>query len=305
MPQKPKAHVAFDLDNTLGFFEVTNPLAWLWSPDTLENPVMAHANASLRLSPQLQRLLKKTRTTFANLLLKRPDLLWFVLRPNLRAMFEPLLSAYKKGNVAAVIIYSNTGNAYSVELGKYLIEKLFKSPHLFSLTADAFHPLRTADRPHAHPPHVYVEPNKTYNGLEDLLQAATGKSTPIHPDHVAFVDDRTVPHKLLADVPRGLTYIRPTPYFPRATQRVKQELFNLAMEAIDATGLLANEEYAKSGFCHRSVPFSFVHKKTLRGFPDLVVNVWKEMERVHGARAPWQNDAMSLESEMTGFLEKF
>lgn len=305
MPAKPKAYVAFDLDNTLGFFEVTNPLAWLWSPETLENPVMANKNEALRLSPQLQRLLKKTRQTFANSLLARPDLLWFVLRPNLRVMFEPILAAKKRGALATVIIYSNTGNAYSVELGKYLIEKVMKAPGLFELTADAFHPLRTADRPREHPPHVYVEPNKTFAALEDLLQEATSKKAPIHPEHVAFIDDRTVLHKLADDVPRGLTYIRPTPYFPRATRRVKQEIFNLAMEAIDSTGLLANEEYHRSGFCHRTVPFSFVYKRALRGFPDVVVNVWKEMERVHGDRNPWQNDAMTLGAAVTAFFDRF
>jgi len=96
------AYVAFDLDNTLGFFELTNPLAFLWSPDFLENPEQSAINHRLEISTSLNNKLKKARTTFANSLLEDSSILSIIIRPNIDAIITPLL---KKNNLKTMIIY--------------------------------------------------------------------------------------------------------------------------------------------------------------------------------------------------------
>jgi len=152
------AYVAFDLDNTLGFFELTNPLAFLWSPDFLENPEQSAVNQRLEISSKLNTKLKRARATFADSLLNDSDLLSLVIRPNIDAILVPLLKNKKK--LKAVIIYSNTGVTYSMELAKYLIEKKFRAPGLISLMADHWHPLRVADRPRYVPEADMSSPRK-------------------------------------------------------------------------------------------------------------------------------------------------
>ena len=88
------AYVAFDLDATLGFFELTNPFAHFWSPNYLENPEQSAVNKRLDISPRLKAKLARVRTTFANSLLRNPHLLDIVLRPNLDAILTQLLAAH-------------------------------------------------------------------------------------------------------------------------------------------------------------------------------------------------------------------
>jgi hypothetical protein len=149
------AYVAFDLDATLGFFEITNPLAFLWSPDWLENPEQSALNGRLTLSHGLRVKLSRARIAFANALFANKELLNIVLRPNLDAFFPHLIQAKKAKKVKSIIIYSNTSVTYSMELAKALIEKKFRAPRLFSLMADHWNPLRSADRPTFIPKNTY------------------------------------------------------------------------------------------------------------------------------------------------------
>ena len=295
------AYVAFDLDNTLGFFELTNPLAFLWSPDFLENPEQSAPNGRLDLTAKLHVKLKKARNNFANNLLADPALLSLVLRPNLDVIFPPLIQAKKAGKLKAIIIYSNTGVTYSMELAKYLIEKKYKMPGLISLMADHWHPLRVADRPRYVPEGRYVQPEKTIKTLHHLFKAATGQKGPIAVNKIMFMDDRNPKHKLQEQEAEGLTYIVPTAFHPYITDYQKRAILFLALESMDKCGLLGDADYLSSGFCNRKIPYDHVKIHAIHGFPALFSYVWEKIEGVESGR--WTPDTLALESQIFKYLD--
>ena len=296
------AYVAFDLDNTLGFFELTNPMAFLWSPDFLENPEQSAPNGRLELSAAIHNKLKRARQHFANSLLKDPELLALVLRPNLDVVIPQLIHAKKAKKLKATIIYSNTGVTYSMELAKYLIEKKYKTPNFISLMADNWHPLRVADRPRYVPEGRYVQPEKTIKTLQILFKAATGETSIAPPNKIMFVDDRHPKHKLQYQESEGLTYVVPTGFFPRVTEYHKRSLLFLALDALHSADLLSDDAYLTSGFCHRKIVLSPVNHKQVNGFPDLFAHVWSAIRRVESNR--WEPDTIRLEQAVHRFLKE-
>lgn len=302
--------IAFDLDNTLGFFELTNPLAYLWSPEFLSNPEQSAPNQPLQLSKRLRVKLQKARTTFVKLLSQKGELLWTVLRPNLPALMEPLVAAWREGRVRAVVIYSNTSVSYSVELGVGLIEEAFKARGLFRLAADHWSPLRAADRlaPPAADPNAYVEPLKTAETLKILFRKSIpgGNShRPIPLKKVMFVDDRRPKHALAAQEGEGLHYLVPTHYRPAGAAVplvVRQQIFALAIEAMDRAGLLHDKEYLDSGFCHRDIPHSWTKIEPVRGLHDLLGWVWQEITGVRLGREGWRDDSAALAEAARDFF---
>jgi hypothetical protein len=306
-------YVAFDLDNTLGFFELTNPLAYLWSPEFLRNPEQSAPNSPLQVSKKLRIKLQKARKTFVELLAKKEELLWLILRPNLPALMDHLVAAWRAGRVRAVVIYSNTSVSYSMELGAALIEKAFGAPGLFRLAADHWSPLRAADRtaPPAADPNAYVEPLKTVETLRVLLRkavagasgsaasaaASRSSSKPIPLKKVMFVDDRRPKHALAAQEEEGLTYLVPSHYRPSAASVPlirRQQIFALAIEAMNLAGLLYDKEYLESGFCHRDIPYNWTKIHHVRGVNDLLHWVWSEIVGVRLPREGWREDTAEL-----------
>lgn len=299
------AYIAFDLDNTLGFFELTNPLAFLWSPDFLENPEQSAHNVSLEINAKLKLKLKNARSIFAKYLLNDPEFLDIILRPNLDVVFSQIINAKDAGRVKAIIIYSNTGVTYSMELAKELIEQKYNSPDLINLMADHWHPLRVADRPRYIPEGRYVQPEKTIKTLKLLFNKATGRRGVPPTNKIMFMDDRTPKHKLQEQEADGLTYIVPKAFFPEVRIYHKKALLFLALESMQRAGLLSDASYLSSGFCHRQIR-SHGNKQVyfLDGFPSLYKYVWNEMYRVEGVNTPWIPDTISLNAELARFLEK-
>jgi hypothetical protein len=301
------AHVAFDLDNTLGFFEFTNPLAYFWSQEFLENPEQSRPNAELTISKALKAKLKRAQSNFVTLFLQNPHLHHLVLRPNLHAMILPLLKAKRNRKLKTVILYSNTSVTNSLELAKEIIERMYNAPGLFALSADHWHPLRTADHPKGGiQPYKYVEPKKTITTLQRLFRVAAKhpKNKVIPLKHIAFVDDRNPKHELQEQEAGGLTYIVPTSYYPHANKQEKKELLLLAAAAMDQVGLLKDPEYLNSGFCHRKIPYHFTKLHEIHGFPDLFHYVWGQIQQVRVPKEPWYPDTMTIQGTMTEFLKQ-
>ena len=295
------AYVAFDLDATLGFFEITNPLSYLWSPDWLNNPEQSAANQRLLLSPKLKVRLARARTIFANSLLTNEDILNVVLRPDLDVVINPLVEAKRAKKLKSVIIYSNTSATYSMELAKHLIEKRYRAPHLFSLMADHWHPLRTADR-HPSPDGKYIQPEKTLKTLQLLFRTATKSSVTPATDKIMFMDDRIPKHKLEAQEADGLTYIVPSAFYPRVSDLQRKRILFLAFEALSRAGLLYDDEYLKSGFCHRVIPYNYTERETVKGFAELLSYVWARMQAVE-ANTDWKSDTASLKAKVKKYLD--
>ena len=302
------AHIAFDLDNTLGFFELTNPLAQFWSPEFIANPEQGQHNSPLRLSPTLQRKLARARATFAKFVAADANLYRLVIRANIDAMMGPILTARRRHKLRAVIIYSNTSVTYSMELAKAVIERKFRAHDLFRLMADHWHPARTADGSAAHSigrPAKYVEPLKTIETLQKLFRYATHSRRHIPIETMAFVDDRQPKHELAAQEPAGLTYIVPTRYYPSpVTAQDRRDVLDAAIEALDVAGLLDDEEYLHSAICYREIPYDWNKRLSVRGFPDLYAFVKQSIDAVQVPRAAWQDDSWQLSSAMERFLER-
>ena len=296
------AYVAFDLDATLGFFEVTNPLAYFWSPGWLNNPEQSAVNRHLEISSKLRVKLAKARANFANSLLTHPDILSLILRPNLDVVFEPLLAAKRNRKLKSVIIYSNTSVMYSIELAKYLIEKRFNAPALISLMVDHWHPLRSSDR-HPSPDGTYVEPDKTLKTLQVLFRTATKSNITPPTDKIMFIDDRSPKHKLKEQEAEGLTYIVPSAFYPKVTELDKKMILFLAIHALQRAGLFSDDEYLKSGFCHRIIPYDYTKRHRVHGFISLCDYVWKQMQNVK-SDTNWKSDTDTLRSKVQAYLEK-
>lgn len=310
------AYVAFDLDNTLGFFELTNPLAYLWSPEYLSNPEQSAPNSPLEISARLRTKLRRAREYFASAVATKEELLWLILRPNLNAILDPLVSAWRAGHVKAVVIYSNTSVTYSMELAKALIEHAWRAPGLFRVAADHWSPLRKADRRNRseHAPTEYEEPLKTVQTLRTLFRKATvptrsnARPAPLIPlKRILFVDDRNPKHALAAQEEGGLTYLVPTCYVPPAEAApiaTRQLLFALAIEAMNRAGLLRDREYLHSGFCHRQIPYDWTKLHPIRNCLDLLQWVWGEIEGVKLPREAWREDTAHLAEVTERFLQR-
>jgi hypothetical protein len=274
------AYIAFDLDNTLGYFEHVGALANLWSLDMITNPEQSAKNRTPIISESLKKKLDRVHDTFAALLLNDSHLLHTVLRENLDDMFDPIMDAMDDGAVESVIIYSNSGNYYTLDLAKTLIEGKYETPGLFSLLVDHWNHLRTADRV-KNSGGKYVEPLKTMTTLQRLFKVATNDGSPrtIPYTSIMFVDDRDPRHALYEQVPEGLTYIAPTHFVPKITKKLIDHLLLLAIYSMEINNITDNKEYLDSVFCHRRIPVGHGEYVTISGFTDLVDYVWSRLEK--------------------------
>ena len=289
------AYVAFDLDRTLGFFEIVGPLAFLWSKEFLSNPEQSANNSSIRMSRKLEIQLARARETFARSLLGEPKLLFTVLRPDLAELIQPLLKSPK---FKSAIIYSNTGVSYSVELGKFLIEKYYKAPNFFSLTADHWHPLRDEDLTGK-----FEEPKKTIGTLQKLFRRAAHRRNDVPIKNILFVDDRVPKHELAYQEKEGLTYLNIHPFVPSIKDKQRDHILFLAVSALDKHGLLKSTEYLESGFCHRDIPYDYTKHHPIRGFRELLSFVKTAMFEVEVGPTRWREEVTYIRKTMKEYLE--
>jgi hypothetical protein len=295
------AYVAFDLDNTLGYFDILAPVAHFWSPEVRRSPPIAAHNPPLKISVTLEKKLRRARSRFASSLLRYPELLKKILRPNLSDFIEPLLEAKAARKLKAVIIYSNTLNYYTMELAKTLIERLYKCPGLFKLIADAYHPLRKADY---YDPYTN-EPLKTFDSVERLFQEATSSRRLLHPSEIAFVDDRDPVHDLMSSTPQGLVYIQPTHFVASYTIADRKTIFRLAIEALRYVRLTSDIEYHMSGFCNLYIPTGIGSLREIIGPSELLDYVWMQVSTMPNPSHVWRRDAGDGQKLLSLFMRRF
>lgn len=289
------AHVAFDLDRTLGFFECVSPLAFLWSKDFLRNPEQKRLNIPLKISRKLEVGLSRAKDTFAKWLLAEPSLLKTVLRPDLDELIKPLLKSKK---FVTAIIYSNTGISYSVELAKNLIETQYKARGFFSLTADHWHPLRSEDHEKK-----FEEPKKKMITLQKLFSRTTYSQRDVPYKNILFVDDRVPKHDLQSCEPKGLVYMNLMPYVPTISDKQKDNLLFLAVAALDKHGLLRSQEYLESPFCNRLIPYDNTKSFPINGFQELLAFVKATMNRINDPPTRWRLGTPYIKKTMADYLE--
>ena len=296
--------MAFDLDKTLGFFEVVNTLAPLWSVEFISNSEQVRGNTPIKISYPLQHMLERAQQEFADYLLEDPATLSTVLRSDLDAMILPLIEAKRARKLKTVIIYSNTGVTYSTHLAKYLIEKKYGAPGLFSLLADHWHPLRKHDMVDQRDRGPYVEPYKTMETLQRLFKKATHtkKATPFR--NILFVDDRLPKHRLEEAEPEGLTYLVPKRYEPKVTLQDKQYIRFLAFKAMSESGLLGHHAYLSSPFCNRDIVYDYTKRHPIHSFQELISYVSANMADVQCSTTKWTPDTAPITSTIRTFLHQ-
>jgi hypothetical protein len=240
------ALVAFDLDNTLGFFEHIGPWAEFFSVDTLENQFNSDINPNFKLSENIRRRLRLAERRFVYKLLRNSQLLSTILRPNLDAMILPLIKGKYNGTVRAVCIYSNTWNTFSVHIAKQIIEIIYRAPGFFDAVVDASHPIREPDWQGR----KQGEQIKTFNVLKQIFRVMCGVRKAIEPSDILFIDDRRQKHIIQEDEKAGLTYFKPTEFFPRITDNIREQAFRVGVETLREEGLLESKEYLDSDVFH-------------------------------------------------------
>jgi len=293
--------VAFDLDNTLGFFDVVGPWGEFFSVDLLENSVNTLKNPGQIFSPTLKRRLRKVEAAVLKAIRGNPEILEMIIRPNLDALLLPIIQAKRKGKVTAVCIYSNTPNTYSMYLAKALIEDIYEYPGFFDCMVDATQELRADDWKRKEK--GSSEPLKTLSTLRCIFKDLCGIKGTIRPDQVLFVDERLKKHALEIEEARGLTYLKPTVYSPPVSKALKEKCFETILLAIDGTGLFEDKEYLESGILN-CVKYDLLSKSTVK-----IEDIFELLKYVEDmAEHPWvaptefKDDSKAIRQTVLKFL---
>jgi hypothetical protein len=170
---------------------------------------------------------------------------------------------------------------------------------LFSVKADWWHPLRTADK-------VVVQGHqvmhKRIETLQRLFQKGLKSKKNIPLRNILFIDDRTPRHTLIQQVPEGLTYLVPTAFQPSMTKLQKEYLLFMAFAALQEHGLFEDKEYLESRFCNRTLIFSYPEYKSIpvRSITELFAAVSSLIFATEGM--PWESDSAALRKGVREFL---
>lgn len=290
------ALVAFDLDNTLGFFYHIGIWSDFFSVDAIENPFNKRINPGLRLSTELKAKLRKAEALYIKKLLASPKILKTVLRPNLDELIKPLIK--HKARIQAVAIYSNTWNSFTPHIAKALIETIYKCPGLFTCLVDATHPIRREDWAELDD----GQPAKTFKTLKSIFTTLCKVKGPVEPSDILFVDDREPKHRLEKDEIRGLTYLKPTPFDPKLTIPEREEIFKMGLDVLDETGLLEDHEYLSSDIFNCKKLTSTKKPVKIRGVEHLFDLVGKKLLSEGHDSVKFKDDSGEIRECMREYL---
>jgi hypothetical protein len=186
-----------------------------------------------------------------------------------------------------------------VDLAEYLLEQMFATPKLFSVKADWWHPLRTADRVTIRGEHIM---HKRIETLQLLFQKGLKSKKKIPLGNILFVDDRVPRHTLIQQIPDGLTYLVPTPFQPTIPLKQKEYIVFMAFAAMQQHGLLENREYLDSRFCHRRINLTNTTGIHVDSLAELFGAVSGFILSVGGS--PWKSDSAQLRKGVRDFLQQ-
>lgn len=296
------ALVAFDLDNTLGFFFHVAPVGHLFSLDLLENSETRGLNPNFQIPQRVRAAMARAEERFVEKLLDRQHLLRIILRPNLDAMIRPVMNAKYLGRVRSVCIYSNAANSFSLTLAKKLIERTYRAPNLFCALVDATHRIRVNDLKTM----KHGEPIKTFSTLKAIFKRLCKYPLTIRPSNIVFIDERRPKHDLAALEPEGLTYIQPTEYMPVVPRGHKGEILKLALECMIQEGLMTDEEYLNSSVFH-CLKRKYINQRirAIGNFHDLLEFIGEEMAESDDVAKPFQNDTKALRQDLIRAIARF
>jgi hypothetical protein len=295
------ALIAFDLDNTLGYFSHVGVWADFFSVQTLENSLNRILNPNFKISDALRQTLVKAEKLYIDKILKSEEILKSVLRPNLDAMIKPLIKAKKEGKIRAICIYSNTWNTFSVHLGKVLIETIYDAPHFFDAVVDASHAIRKPDWG------LRIQGNqiKTFGVLKSIFKDLCNVKGEINPSDILFVDERPTKHVIQESEANGLVYLKPSVYLPNVPMHVLKEVFAIGMEVLNESGLSKNETYLDSDVFHCLKYGGWTETNTfipIKCIHDLVEMTESSLKGLENTGVPFINDTKRIKKVISAFL---
>jgi hypothetical protein len=294
------ALVAFDLDNTLGFFYHIGIWADFFSVETVENTFNRKINPRFSISDSVERSMRRAQKVFIEKLLKEPDLLNLILRPNLDAMILPLIKAKKQGIVRAICIYSNSWNPFVLHVAKELIETIYNCKGFFDSLVDASHPIRAYDWSLQ----AHGEPSKNLITLRKIFRNLCNVKGAIDPEDILFLDDREPKHDLAKLELEGLVYLKPTKFDPSLTNKERKKIFMLGLDVLDECDLLEDSEYLYSDVFHCKKYNTFTNLKKISNIYDLLEMAETKLnsEGLDGKR--FNNDTQYISKTIKGFLAR-
>lgn len=289
--------IAFDLDNTLGFFYHIGIWSDFFSVDTIENSFNKKINPGLKLSSSLKAKLRRAEALYIKKLLASSELLKTILRPNLDELIKPLIKNKRK--VRSVAIYSNTWNSFTPHIAKAIIETVYKCPGLFDVLVDATHSIRKYDWKLAED----GSPAKTFKTVKAIFRDLCNVKGPIDPCDVLFVDDREPKHLIEKEESKGLVYLKPTAFDPKLTSAQRQEIFKIGLDVLDETNLLTDEEYLNSDvfFCKKYT--STTTTVQIKGINNLFKMVSKKLMSEGLDKNPFKDDSNKIRECMRDFFK--
>ena len=297
------ALVAFDLDNTLGYFSHVGVWADWFSLDNLTNQFNLTLNPKFKIVPGLQEKLRAAEKLYIQKILENEEIMKSTLRPNLDAMILPLIAAKKEGKIRAICIYSNTWNTFTPILGKILIERLYNCENLFDCVVDASHPIRKHDWANR----LQGSQIKTFYVLKSIFKKLCGIKGSIKPCDILFVDERLEKHEIYAQESAGLTYLKPTEYLPNVSKNVLNSVYNIGFKVLEESGLLNNNIYLQSDIFH-CLKFGawgstneYIPVENMDDLTQITINSLKS--EIDGHK--FIDDTDSIYSCINNFLEKF
>jgi len=292
--------VAFDLDNTLGFFYHIGIWADFFSVETVENTFNRKINPSFSISDSVERSMCKAQKLFIEKLLQKQDLLNLILRPNLDTMILPLIKAKKQGIVKAICIYSNSWNPFVLHVAKDLIETIYKCKGFFDCLVDASHPIRKYDWSLE----AHGEPSKNLITLRKIFRELCKVKGPIDPEDILFLDDREPKHDLTKLELEGLVYLKPIKFDPTLTDRDREKIFMLGLNVLDECDLLEDSEYLESDVFHCKKYNTFTDLKKISNIYDLLEMAEKKLNSEGIDGKGFTNDSQYISKTIKGFLAR-
>jgi hypothetical protein len=281
--------VAFDLDNTLGSFDVIGPWANFFSVETLEND-----RNKIIFSKTLEARLRAAEDLLIEKIKGNKELLEKLFRPNLDALIIPLVKAKKSGKVRAVCMYSNTTCTFAMYFAKRIIEERYACPGFFDCLVDATHPIRKYDWEQNKVDKI--QPLKTFIGLKKIFKTLCGITGTIQPTDILFVDDRVEKHHLAQEERDGLVYLQVSGYVPNVSKSVRGHMYLMGLQTLLEKDLTNDPEYLLS---------DVFHKSDTGGFFSLLEDTAKAIMSPYFPPQPFKEDSMKIRRVITTFLTRF
>jgi hypothetical protein len=287
--------VAFDLDATIGSFELIGPWSSIFNVETVENSVV--------LSAGLKRRMRIAEDMFIEKIKANKKIIEHIFRPNLDELIIPLIKAKRAGKVRAVCIYSNTSETFTMYFAKKIIEERYSCAKFFDCLVDATHPIRKYDWDKN--TEDALQPLKTFHGLKKIFRTLCNVKNTIRPENVLFVDDRSEKHHLEAEEKNGLTYLHVESYVPEFSEDVRKEAYMVGLQVLLETNLVDYPPFLSSEIFYRSQKvFDAQTLKTIsvNGFFSLLKFVEAELINPLQPSAPFKGDDTLIRKTVAEFL---